>query len=135
MTTLNELLEELAKELNSRLTNWEVLAEIPNNEILENKNMIAILHMTANDEVIKGNKTFRLDLALTGQIMMQEFTKEFIIEQIKEIELTVANFCKELHYTEAKDCVLIEGTSDLCEYGQSDIYMNFTVPFELIVQF
>lgn len=36
MTTLNELLEALASELNSRLTNWDVLAEIPENEILEN---------------------------------------------------------------------------------------------------
>lgn len=135
MTTLNELLEELAKELNSRLKNWEVLAEIPENEILENKNQIAILHMTENDEVIKGNKTFQLDLSLTGQIMLKEHEKQFIVEQVKELEQTVATFCKELHYSELLDCVLIEGTSELIEYGTSDIYMNFTVPFEIIVQF
>lgn len=135
MTTLNELLEALAKEINSRLTNWEVLAEIPENEILENKSMIAILHMTENVEVIKGNKTFQLDLSLTGQIMLKEHEKQFIVEQVKELEQTVASFCKELHYSELLDCVLIEGTSELIEYGTSDIYMNFTVPFEIIVQF
>lgn len=135
MTTLNELLEELASELNNRLTNWDVLAEIPNDEILENKNMIAILHMTENEEVIKGNKTFRLDLAMTGQIMLKEYEKQFIVEQVKELEQTVATFCKELHYSEILHCVLIEGTSNLIEYGTSDIYMNFTIPFELIVQF
>lgn len=135
MTTLNELLEELAKELNSRLTNWEVLAEIPENEILENKNQIAILHMTANEELIKGNKTFRLDLSVTGQIMLKEHAKQFIVEQVKELEMTVATFCKELHYSELLDCVLIEANCSLVEYGASDIYMNFSIPFELIVQF
>lgn len=135
MTTLNELLEALASELNSRLTNWEVLAEIPENEILENKNQIAILHMTANDELIKGNKTFRLDLSVTGQIMLKEHAKQFIVEQVKELEMTVATFCKELYYSELLDCVLIEATCSLVEYGTSDIYMNFSIPFELIVQF
>lgn len=135
MTTLNELLEALASELNNRLTNWEVLAEIPENEILENKNQVAILHMTENDEVIKGNKTFRIDLSLTGQIMLKEHEKQFIVEQVKELEQTVATFCKELHYSEILDCVLIEATASLIEYGTSDIYMNFTIPFELIVQF
>lgn len=117
------------------MLDWDIRGEIPNEEIDETKNAIAIFHLNNQDEVIQGNKTLKLDVALTGQIIFGNLTKEEVIEELKELEITVNNYFSDISYRNVLDAVLLECNVGLLEFGTDELYLNFTIPLEMYVQF
>lgn len=139
MTTTQEFLQQIANDINEALTetilDWDIRGEIPNEEIDETKNAIAIFHLNNQDEVIQGNKTLKLDVSLTGQIIFGNLTKEEVIEELKELEITVNNYFLDISYRNVLDAVLLECNVGLLEFGTDELYLNFTLPLEMYVQF
>ena len=138
MTTLTELLKEIAedwtKNQTSSLFHWDVRHEIPNETADENKNLLAVLHVNGKSEVIKGNKTFEVDCSLTGQVLIAEYTNEQVLNEVKELELFVSNWCSEKHYTEILDAVLIEAMTETNDVSIDGVYLTFNLPMTFIVQ-
>lgn len=138
MTTLTELLKEIATDWKENQTNsllhWDVRSEIPNETPDENKNLLAVLHINGKSEVVKGNKTFEVDVALTGQILIGEYGNEKVLNEVKELELFVSSWCKEKHYTNILDAVMIEAMSETNEVSIDGVYLSFNLPMTFIVQ-
>lgn len=44
----NILLKEIIEPLKESLSNWDLVTELPNQEVLENKNKLAILHVNSS---------------------------------------------------------------------------------------
>lgn len=139
MTTTQEFLEQIANDIKgaheNNLLDWDIRAEVPNEEIEESKSAIAIIHLNQQDEIIQGNKTLKLDTALTGQIIFGDLTKEQVIAELKELEITVNNYFSDISYRNVLDAVLLECNVGLLEFGSDELYLNFTLPLEMYVQF
>lgn len=139
MTTVNEALNYIAEELKKKQPEsffyWDIRAEIPNEEIVENKNLIAILHLKSQEEIIHKNRTMRLYADITGQILVKEYSNDIVRNEVKLFEEYIQNFTSSLGYTEILNVIIIEANSGLIETGSDSIYLTFNLPLEFVIQF
>lgn len=139
MTTTTDFLIAIANELTETQPEsafrWCIRGEIPNEEIDENKNLIAVLHLTAQDEVIPRNKTLRLSCSLTGQVLVGEYTVEAIKREIELLELHFNEYLLDAHFKEVEDAILIEANANGVETSTENLYLNFSIPCEIVAQF
>lgn len=73
---------------------------------------------------------------MTGQILVQEYSKKTIEEDLLQLQQSL----NELASMSKMVClpsglVMIDMNVGLMEQGEDGIYMNFTVPIEVFVQF
>lgn len=139
MTSITDLFIEVAKQITetqpqSTFT-WDVRGEIPNVEIDENKHLIGVLHLNSQEEVIKGNRTMRLDAAITGQILIGEHNQETIKKEVEQLEHHVLSYLTQMRYTPILDAIIITASCDCIETGADGVYLTFNLPLEIIAQF
>ena len=139
MTSITDLFIEVAKQITetqpqSTFT-WDVRGEIPNAEIDENKHLIGVLHLNSQEEIIKGNRTMRLDAAITGQVLIGEHEQQTIKNEVETLEQHVLTFLSQMKYTPILDAVLITASCDCIETGADGVYLTFNLPVEIIAQF
>lgn len=139
MTTNTDLLNELAKSIPynpSSELEWIIRGELSSDEIDTDKSLIAVLHLIGQNEVVQGNYTFSLDIALSGQVVIGTATITDIKREVEKLYNTVAEWLREYKYTEVLDTVVIEGKmSGNLESGTEGLYYTFTIPINLIVQY
>ena len=139
MTTNTDLLNELAKSIPynpSSELEWIIRGELSSDEIDTDKSLIAVVHLIGQNEVVQGNYTFSLDIALSGQVVIGTATITDIKREVEKLYNTVAEWLREYKYTEVLDTVVIEGKmSGNLESGTEGLYYTFTIPINLIVQY
>lgn len=139
MTTNTDLLNELAKSIPynpSSELEWIIRGELSSDEIDTDKSLIAVLHLIGQNEVVQGNYTFSLDIALSGQVVIGTASITDIKREVEKLYNTVAEWLKNYKYTEVLDSVVIDGNiSGNLESGAEGLYYTFTIPIDLIVQY
>ncbi len=139
MTNLNEALNQIAVDLKKNQPestfHWDIRGEIPNEEIDENKNLIAILHLKTQDEIIPNNKTMRIFADLSGQILIREYSNETIKKEVAQIEEYIQGFISSLYFYEVQDALILEANSSMIETATDEIYLTFNLPLEFVIQF
>lgn len=139
MTNLNEALNQIAAELKKNqpesIFHWDIRGEIPNEQIDENKNLIAILHLKSQDEIIPNNKTMRIFADLSGQILIREYSNETIKKEVAQIEEYIHGFISTLNFYEVEDALILEANSSMIETATDEIYLTFNLPLEFVIQF
>lgn len=130
------LTKYIANQLQSQVDNfWILRGEITNEEIDENKNGIAVVHVDKQEEIVYRNYTYRLEGALTGQIMLNAMTVAEIDQKVENITHALITYIKSLKYTEVESCVLIEGKAGNVATDTDEIYFTFSIPFTVFAQF
>jgi hypothetical protein len=140
MTTVTSFLKEIASELSAQqpadsIRKWDFRSEVPNDEIDENKTLIAVLHMTSQEEIVKFNHTLRLYCSLTGQILIGEMTQEEAMEEVQKIWLTIQEYLMPISMKPVEDAILLQATTGGVETGVEGYYINFSIPIDFYVQF
>ena len=131
------LMKWVAEQLPTQGINmqWDIRGEIGTEEVDENKTLIAVCHCIGQNELIHGNFTYRLNCALTGQILLNALTQEDIDNEVNALFQSMAVFVKGLKYTEADSAVIMQGTCGNVETETDNLYFSFAVPFTLYTQF
>jgi hypothetical protein len=130
------LTKHIAQELQSQVDNfWILRGEVTNEEIDENKNGIAVIHVNKQEEIVYHNHTYRLEGALTGQILLNSLTPDEIDQKVENITNALIIYIKALKYTEIDNCVLLEGISGNVATETDEIYFTFSIPFTVYAQF
>lgn len=132
--TLMKLIADLLPNQGETL-NWVIRGEIGDDDIDENKNMIAVVHCASQEEIIYNNFTFKLSCALTGQVLLNALTPEQIHDETTALYKALVSLIGSLKYTELGDSTVLEGTVGVLETDTNELYWNFSVPFTLYVQF
>lgn len=139
MTTNTELLNALAASIPynpSAALQWIIRGELATDEVETDKSLIAVLHLTAQDEVVKGNYTYSLDCSLSGQALIGTATITELRAEIEKLFNTVVEWLKSFKYSEVLDAVVIDASiSGNLESGTEGLYFTFTIPLNFIVQF
>lgn len=138
MTTNTELLNELAAQIPynpSADLEWIIRGELGNDEIETDKSLIAVLHLVGQNEVVQGNFTLALDLALSGQVLIGTATISDLRKEVEKLYNSVASWLRDFSYTGVLDAIVIEGKmSGNLESGVDGLYYTFSMPITLIVQ-
>lgn len=131
------LMKYIASQLPNKGTtlNWIIRGEAGTDEIDENKNLIAVVHCTKQEEIIFRNFTYKLDCALTGQILLNALTQEQIDTEVAGIYDTIADFVMSLKYTDCDGAIVMEGKCGNVETATEELYYVFSIPFTLFAQF
>lgn len=140
MTTVTSFLKKIASELSAQqpadsIKKWDFRAEVPNDEIDENKTLIAVLHMTSQNEVVKFNYTLHLNCSLTGQILIGEMTQEEVMEEVHTIWATAVEYLTPISMKPVEDAILLQAVTGGVETGVEGYYINFSIPIDFYVQF
>lgn len=139
MTTNTELLNELAAQIPynpSADLEWIIRGELGNDEIETDKSLIAVLHLVGQNEVVQGNFTLALDLALSGQVLIGTGTISDLRKEVEKLYNSVASWVRDFSYTAVLDAIVIEGKmSGNLESGVDGLYYTFSMPITLIVQY
>ena len=131
------LMKYIAAQLPTQGTslNWIIRGEAGTDEIDESKNLIAVVHTIKQEEIIYRNFTFKMDCALTGQILLNALTPEEIDNEVSQLFNSVANYVKGLKYTDCDGIIVMEGTCGNVETTTDELYYTFAIPFTLFAQF
>lgn len=139
MTTNTDLLNELATQIPydpSAELEWIIRGELGSDEVEHDKSLIAVLHLTGQNEVVQGNFTMSLDCSLSGQAIIGTATLSELKNEVEKLYNAVAVWLRDLHYKEVLEVVLIEGKlNGSLESGVDGLYYTFTIPITLIVQY
>ena len=139
MTTNTESLNALAQQIPydpSASLEWIIRGELVSDEVEHDKSLIAVLHTTAQSEVVEGNMTLRLDCSLTGQAIIGTAPLSALRLEVERLYNTVATWLRDFRYTEVLEAVVIEGKPNgNLETGVDGLYFTFSIPLTLIVQF
>ena len=139
MTTNSELLNRLAEHIPynpSASLEWIIRGELGSDEVETDKSLIAVLHLISQNEVVQGNFTMQMDLALSGQALIGTASISELRKEVEKLYNSVAVWLREFRYTEVLEAVVIEGKHNgNLESGTDGLYFTFTIPFTLIVQF
>ena len=139
MTTNTELLNELAAQIPydpSAELEWIIRGELATDEIETDKSLIAVLHLIGQSEVVQGNYTLALDVALSGQAIIGTASIYDLRKEVERLYNSVAVWLRGFRYSEVLDAVVIEGRPNgNLESGVDGLYYTFTIPFALIVQY
>lgn len=137
--TTTDFINELAKYINDNqpesLFTWDIRGEIPEDEADDNKNLIAVLHMLTQQEIIKGNYTYKLELALTGSALIGEYAKIDIINEVAALGNYLIQEAQKLTYADIGGVIIIEASPQLVQTSADGVYINFNIPLEVICQF
>ena len=140
MTTVRSFLKKIAFELSEQQPidsnrDWDFRAEVPTDEIDENKTLIAVLHLTSQNEVVKFNHTLALDCSLTGQILIGEMTQAEVMDEVQEIWVAVQEYLLDVSMMPVEDAILLQATTGGVETGVDGYYINFSIPITFYAQF
>ena len=114
---------------------WDIRGEIGTEEVDENKTLIAAVHCANQTEIVYRNFTYKLDCALTGQVLLNALTPEAIEQEVEAIWDSLATYIKSLRYTDCDGAIVMEGTCGALMVETDNLYYTFTIPFTLFVQF
>lgn len=131
------LMKYIASQLpnNGTALNWIIRGEAGTDEIDENKNLIAIVHCGKQEEIVYRNFTYKLECALTGQILLNTLTQEEMDNEVSALFDTIADYVMSLKYTDCGGVVVMEGRCGNVETTTDELYYVFSVPFTLYAQF
>lgn len=135
--TTKSLMKYVASQLPKQgiSLNWDIRGEIGNENVDENKTLIAVCHCANQSEIIYNNFTFKLDCALTGQILLNALTTDKIEEEVNALYDAIATYTKNLKYTDCNGPVVMQGTCGALSVDVDSLYYTFSVPFTLYTQF
>lgn len=114
---------------------WDIRGEIGTEEIDENKTLIAVCHCANQTEIIYGNFTYKLDCALTGQILINAMEQSDIDNEVEALSDALATYIKSLKYADCDGAIVMEGTCGALTTETDNLYFTFIIPFTLFAQF
>lgn len=131
------LMKYIAEKLPNQGINmqWTIRGEVGSDEIDENKNLIAVCHCANQTEIIYGNFTYKLDCALTGQILINALTDEAMNEEVEALWDSLCTYIKSLRYADCDGVIVMEGTCGALNVEADELYHTFNIPFTLFAQF
>lgn len=132
MITNNQLMQEVLSDFPIE-EGWVFRAEYTKEEIDETKNMLAVFHVVAQDEMLTGHKTYKMVCALTGQMMMSSMPLSDFHANVGEIYTRLATQMAGYDYTVKEGCQIIHADCELAEVADDALYYTFDIPFTLIV--
>lgn len=143
MTTITKFLDLLAiglseqqdMDANVYVREWCFRGTLPNDEVDENKTLLAVLHCTSQDEVVKFNHTLRLDCNLTGTILIGEMTTGDVQDEVMKIFSAAQLYFKSLAMQPIEDAILLQAIAHGVQTEIDGYYMSFTIPVEIYAQF
>lgn len=135
--TTKSLMKYIAGQLPSQGVEmqWDIRGEIGDQEVDENKTLIAVCHCANQSEIVYNNFTFRLDCALTGQILLNALSEEEIETEVNALYDSLALYIKSLKYTNCEGPIVMQGTTGALSVDKDSLYYIFTIPFTLFTQF
>lgn len=131
------LMKYIAQQLPAQGINlsWDIRGEIGNEEIDENKTLIAVCHCLGSNEIVYRNFTYNMNCQLTGQILLNCLSGDKISEEVDALYNALANYIKSLHYTDCDGAIILEGTCGALNVETDNLYYVFSIPFTLYTQF
>ena len=140
MTTITKFLDVLAQLISAEqpadsIRNWNFRSVISHEEVDENKTMLAVLHSTGQQEVVKFNHTFRLDCHLTGTILIGEMSNMDIQDEVMKVFHATQSYFNGLSMVPIEDAILLQAVAHGVESEIDGYYMSFTIPIEIYAQF
>lgn len=139
METLQSFSNKLAQNLTDlepepSEVKWDIRGEIGDPQVYD-RTLIAIVSFESSTEELYGNRTQRLNGAITGQIMTEQMSNDEIYEALDNFQSIIYEYLSGLRYTEIGDSEVLQATCDSVLTAPKGNYWNFQLPIELIVQF
>lgn len=115
--------------------NWIIRGEADSESVDENKNMIAVTHCINQEEIVYGNFSYKLQCALTGQILLNALTPEEVNDEVSTLFNALATYIKSLRYTDCDGAIVMDATCGMLSTETDELYYSFSIPFTLFAQF